>query len=73
MNEQEKIVMEQLVPDTVKNLVANNQLHKIAEHRLGKEVTLPNVVEYLGTKLASRRQNYRTIAEGLMALHQLRG
>jgi hypothetical protein len=74
MNTTEKQIVEQFVPPTVKHAVETGQLHKIAEQRLGvPELSLQQVVQYLGVKLAEKRQRWRPVAMGLAALKQLRG
>jgi hypothetical protein len=72
MNTQEQQILDTHVPEPVKHAVQYGQLHKIAAHRLGVEVlSLEKIAQHIGTKLAEKRQRYRPIAEGLLALHKL--
>lgn len=74
MNEHDKQIRDAHVPPAIQTAVANGQLHKIAEHRLRVEIlSLEKIAQYIGQKFAERQQRWRPVAEGLIALRQLRG
>lgn len=74
MNQVEKQIIAQFVPQAVQDAVRHGQLHKIAAQRIGvPELTLQSAVQYLGTKLAQKQQRWRPVAEGLVALRNLQG
>ena len=72
MNEVEKQIAAQFVPQAVKDAIRYGQLHKVAAQRIGvPKLTLQSVVQHLGTKLAQKQQRWRPVAEGLLALQSL--
>jgi hypothetical protein len=62
------------IPTSIKEAVTTHQSVKLAEVATGiTDFTVAGVAQYFGEKLASRRMKWRPIAEGLIALEQLKG
>lgn len=62
------------IPESVKTLIQNNQMHKVASTVTGlEEFTLDKIAGYIGGRIAARQLRWRPVAEGLVALHNLRG
>lgn len=72
LKQAEIAVKEQLVPASVQQAMKPGQLCKLAAAEIGvPELTLTNVSQFLGTKLAEKRRRWRTVADGLVALKHL--
>ncbi len=70
----EREIIEAYVPDSVKEATRTFQMDKIASQMTGlDEFTLEKVAEYMGGRFAARRLKWRPVADGLVALQQLRG
>jgi hypothetical protein len=71
MDEQQ--VMAAVIPQSLKDAIANNRMDKVAEVVTGlDDFTLEKVAAYLGGRMAARQMRWRPVAEGLAALAQLR-
>ena len=69
----EKDVVNTYVPESVKTLVRTFQTHKLASHITGlDDFSIDKVAGYLGGRMAARRLRWRPVAEGLVALRNLR-
>jgi hypothetical protein len=65
--------LEQIIPESVKLAVRNGQFHKVAADMYGwKSTELPDILVAFGTKLASRKNRYQVINDGLSALEDLK-
>lgn len=74
MDTNDKQIRATHVPAAVCAAIENGQLYKIAANRIGTEIlSLEKIAEYLGRKFATKRQRWRPIAEGLLALRKLEG
>ncbi len=70
----EREIIEAYVPDSIKEASRNFQMHKVASKMTGlDEFSLEKVANYMGGRFAARRLKWRPVADGLVALHQLRG
>lgn len=62
------------VPDSVKQMSRQFQMHKLATHITGLTDFSPaKVAAYLGGRIAARNIKWRPVADGLLALHELQG
>ncbi len=72
MNERE--IVETYVPESVKEMVRTFQTHKLASSITGlDDFTIDKVAGYLGGRMVARRLRWRPVADGLMALRNLKG
>ena len=70
----EREIIEAYVPDSIKEATRTFQMGKVATQMTGlDEFTLEKVAEYMGGRFAARRLKWRPVADGLVALQQLRG
>lgn len=61
------------LPDSVKQAISENQMHKVAAVITGlDDFTIQKIAEYMGGRIAARHMKWRPVAEGLTALSQLR-
>lgn len=67
-------IAETFVPESVKNLITNFQMHKLAEQLTGIEdfSSFEKIANYFGGRMAARRLKWRPVFEGLNALRTLR-
>jgi hypothetical protein len=66
--------LDALIPESIKTAIRSRQTLKIARVMTGLEdPSFANIAQYLGTKIASRHAKWQPIADGLLALHKLRG
>lgn len=74
MDEKDLQIKEAHVPQSVQRVIADGQLHKLAANHIGVEtLSLEKIAQHIGTKLAEKRQRWRPVVDGLLALHHLRG
>lgn len=66
----ERLVAE--VPAELEKAASVQGLHKLAAARYGFEITEENVAKFIGTKLASRLAEWRTVRTGVNALRNLK-
>lgn len=70
----ERKVVETHVPDAVKQASENFQMHKVAAQLTGlDEFTMEKIALYLGGRVVARNAKWRPVADGLVALSNLRG
>jgi len=68
----ERDIIEAFVPDSVKEASRNFQMHTVMSHLTGLEdFSIEKVSAYLGGRMAARRQKWRPVTEGLLALNNL--
>ena len=61
------------IPQSVKDAVSSFNSTKLAEASTGiTDFTIENVARHFGMKLASRRQRWQPVADGILALQKLR-
>lgn len=62
------------VPESVKQLSRQFQIHKLATQITGLTDFSPEkIAAYLGGRIAARNIKWRPVADGLLALHELQG
>lgn len=72
MNEEEKKIIDEYVPDSVKEAVSNYQTHHVMQQVTGlPEMTFDKIAGYFGGRMAARRLKWRPVFEGLQALKNL--
>jgi hypothetical protein len=65
--------LDALIPESVKEAVRANRSQKVAHVVTGLEdMSFASIARHLGEKVASRRAKWRPVANGLMALRNLR-
>lgn len=70
----EREIIEAYVPDSIKKASRNFQMHKVAEQVTGiTDFSLEKIAQHMGEKFAARRLKWRPVADGLIALQQLKG
>lgn len=70
----EREIIEAYVPDSVKIASRTFQMDKVAAQITGlDEFSIEKISEYMGGRFAARRLKWRPVADGLVALHNLRG
>ncbi len=70
----EREIIEAYVPESVKEASRTFQMDKVASQITGlDEFSLQKVAAYMGGRFAARRLKWRPVADGLVALHNLRG
>lgn len=70
----EQEIIEAHVPESVKEAVRSFQMHKVAGDMTGLTAfSFDKIAEYLGGRMAARRMKWRPVADGLVALRNLRG
>lgn len=66
--------LDALIPESIKTAIRSRQTIKIAKIMTGiEDPSFANIAQYLGTKIAMRHVKWRPIADGILALHKLRG
>jgi hypothetical protein len=70
----EREIIEAYVPESVKEASRTFQMDKVASQITGlDEFSIQKIAEYMGGRFAARRLKWRPVADGLVALHNLRG
>ena len=70
----EREIIEAYVPESIKEASRNFQMHKVASQITGlDDFSLEKIANYMGGRFAARRLKWRPVADGLVALQQLRG
>lgn len=70
MNEQ--TVIETYLPESMKQVVRDFQMHKFAERITGlNDFSIAKISEYIGGRMAARQMKWRAVREGLDALRSL--
>jgi hypothetical protein len=70
----EREIIETYVPESVKLASRTFQMDKVAAQITGlDEFSLVKIAGYMGGRFAARRLKWRPVADGLVALHNLRG
>jgi hypothetical protein len=60
-------------PDSIREAITTHKSEKIAQVATGlNDFTVESVAQYFGTKIASRNQKWRSVADGLLSLALLR-
>jgi len=68
----EEEILRNQVPEAIQALIASGHTDKVATIVTGLEsFDLPKIAEYLGTRMALRKQQRRIINDGLTALDHL--
>jgi len=66
-------VINKYLPESVKEAISTYQTPKLASRMTGLAgLSLDKIAEYLGGRIAARNLKWRPVAEGLVALHNLR-
>ena len=66
--------LDALIPESIKTAIRSHQSMKVAKVVTGLEdSSFASIANHLGTKIAARHAKWRPIADGLLALHKLRG
>lgn len=61
------------LPESVKQVISTNQMHKLAEQVTGlNDFSIEKISQFMGGRVAARHMKWRPVAEGLTALAQLR-
>lgn len=61
------------LPESVKQAISNHQMHKVAAAITGlDDFSFDKVAAFMGGRIAARHMKWRPVAEGLMALAELR-
>jgi|GEM_PF-2531208 len=69
----EKDVINTYVPESVKTLVRTFQTDKLASQITGlDDFSIQKIAGYLGGRMVARRLRWRPVADGLVALRNLR-
>jgi hypothetical protein len=69
---QEKEMLEAHVPQAIRDLIAIGHMDKIAEIMTGiDDFSMEKIATYLGTRMAQRRQRWRSVNDGLRAFQDL--
>ena len=70
----EREILDGLLPENLKVATQTGNSDKVAAAITGLEnFEFEDIAEHLGTKIAERRQYYRPIVQGLVALNALKG
>jgi len=70
----EREIIEAYVPESIKTASRTFQMDKVVSEITGlEEFSLQKIAEYMGGRFAARRLKWRPVADGLVALHNLRG
>lgn len=72
MEKNEIDVINEYLPESIKEAIEMHQMHKVASQITGLEdFSLAKISEYLGGRMAARQLKWKPVADGLVALHNL--
>lgn len=67
-------IINQYMPESLKNAIRTNQTYKLAEAFTGlNDLSLEKISAYMGGRIMARHYKWRPVGEGLAALKLLEG